>query len=110
MSYTPVEIEVVASPVLALFVSDRSPYAYEACPVYAFAIFRDLDDKGADNYVVPLIAESFTRYQEASAADSLELEERLPDRIISHQAWWDAGQLSGSVLLVRTETGELVEA
>jgi hypothetical protein len=106
VSYTLVEFQMSPGQLIALHRTEGRGN-YEARPVFAIGIYRNISDKGAPNYAVPLYEEDFTKAQDHLQLGDKALTERLPIRMYEQAEWWELAQPIGYLPLIRNADGEL---
>ncbi|NRD25833.1 hypothetical protein [Frigoribacterium sp. VKM Ac-2836] len=109
MSYTVVEVTMSSDQYLvALYVEDG---LFEAERVLALATYRNPEEKGSPNVLVPIHADDLTMHQDHHALNRRILNQRLPQAVIHDRLLWD--ELDGhSSLIVSIDkaTGKWVRA
>ena len=81
MAYTVVELRMVDTPLVAIYKQLESQY--EARTVVAIAIYRNPEDRGGENILVPLTASDFTSTQSHYALNRREVNTLLPAELVT---------------------------
>lgn len=106
MSYTLVEISPVQGPVVALYSypSPEGPASWEARQVLAYGLYRNPDDKGSANFLVPLHDTDFLSEQDHDQSWG-QVKKRLPTDVRADPELYALTVRTGSAWVSRDDDG-----
>lgn len=113
MSYVLTDYRESTLPLVAIFrFGHPDNYTYKAEPIIGIGVYRDMQARGSENLVVPVLAEDLTRRQAHVYEYRVDVEEgHLPDFVAQDNGLYEKVLARGGMVLVEmAEDGTWVTA
>ena len=103
MSYVLTDYRESTLPLVAIFrFGHPDSYTYKAEPIIGIGVYRDMQARGSENLVVPVLAEDLTRRQAHVYSYRADVEEgHLPDFVAQDNSLYEAVLARGGMVHVQ---------